>query len=324
MSILRIYLSWLLVSVLALAAGSSCHRAGRVRAERFQADSLPSAVVVEQVIDARSLGVALLAPFGLAGGADGSFYVTDSETDRLLHLDRSGRLLGQVGGSGFGSNLLNQPTFVTVDNFLNLIVADQGNRRLVRFDLGLNYVEDISFDDDDPERRMQTPSGVAISEYGELWVADRGNDRIAVMDNTAVFDRFVGDFGYSGGQLSQPEKILWDHSGNLLVCDAGNGRLVRYDAYGNHQSDVDIDGLEYPIAAAGRRGQLWVLDGAGGRLACVEVDGAVVLQVGPALIGETQPLRQPSDITFLSDGRLVISDTGNSRLLVCKIIRESR
>lgn len=313
-----------LTTALILVGGSSCRRAGRPGVERFLGDSLPSVVVVEQVIDARSLGAELRAPFGMAVAIDGSLYVTDSETDRLLHLDESGRLLDQAGGFGFGSSLLSHPTFVSIDNYLNLLVADQNNRRLVSFDMSLNYIEDITFDDDDPERRMQTPSGVVASEHGEIWVADRDNDRIVVLDNNTAFDHFVGDFGYSGGQLREPAKILLDRGGDFLVCDAGNGRIVRYDAYGNHQSDLFVPGIEYPMAAIGHRGLLWILDGSSGHLVCVETDGTLIMQTGPALIGDTQSLRQPSDITILRDGRLVISDTGNSRLLVCKIIRESR
>jgi hypothetical protein len=33
-------------------------------------------------------------------------------------------------------------------------------------------------------------------------------------------------------------------------------------------------------------------------------------------------LKAPSDIAFLKDGRLLISDTGNHRVLICSVIYE--
>jgi DNA-binding beta-propeller fold protein YncE len=163
-----------------------------------------------------------------------------------------------------------------------------------------------------------------VTEYGALWVADRERDRVIVLDNQGRFESFIGDFGYTGGQLSSPEKVVAMPGGaGFVVCDAGNGRLVFYDGYGNFQSELAHEKFEYPIAAAAEpAGDLWVLDGVSGRLFFVDATATVLFETGPRLPGNDRALKGPSDIVRLADGRLLISDTGNNRLLVCRVILE--
>ncbi len=51
----------------------------------------------------------------------------------------------------------------------------------------------------------------------------------------------MGDFGYSGEQLTSPEKIIIDLQDNFVVCDAGAGRIVKYDMFGSFVEEVILD-----------------------------------------------------------------------------------
>ncbi len=66
------------------------------------------------------------------------------------------------------------------------------------------------------------------------------------------------------------------------------------------------------------------MDGAVGRLFFFTHRGERLLVIGPQISGTANALREPSDIAVLPDGRLVISDTGNDRLLICSIISAER
>ena len=52
------------------------------------------------------------------------------------------------------------------------------------------------------------------------------------------FDRFVGEFGYAGGGLSSPSKIVIDRHGGIWH-DVGNRRIAVYDEYGNYNRALE-------------------------------------------------------------------------------------
>jgi DNA-binding beta-propeller fold protein YncE len=164
------------------------------------------------------------------------------------------------------------------------------------------------------------PAGVALTGYGEVWIADRDKNRVAVFDNFGSFDHFVGDFGYPGGQLLNPEKIIVDDRDNFIVCDAGNRRLVVYDQYGNFLREVLYESLVYPQAAVSNDALLWVLDKSSGVVHCFSAAGRHLFNAGPSLVGSSRELQEPTDLAVLRGNRLLLSDSGNNRLLVCRII----
>lgn len=281
---------------------------------------MPAALVVERVITGRFLGASLEAPFGIARSPLDQYYLTDAEANRIIRLDAEFEAVDDIGGFGFGVGQFNSPGFCHLDNGGNLWVSDDDNRRVVRLDARLNFVDELRLYDTDSLSDFGQPSGVAASDYGDLWVADRTGDRIAVFDNVLNFDRLIGDYGYSSGQLTSPEKILVESNGDFLVCDAGAARLVRYDQYGNYRGEVKLGNYVYPIAAAKDGDRLWVVDHHGATLLCLDGKGKVVFSTGPQLIGDNTRLREPTDLVLLPDDRLLVVDSGNARLLLCRIV----
>jgi DNA-binding beta-propeller fold protein YncE len=259
----------------------------------------------------------------MAVARDGSVVVVDRETNRLILFDSDLQPVRQVGGFGYGTSMFNGPTFVAWDSQLNLVVSDENNRRVVRYNRRFDYVDEVSLYDPEEPLEFRFPSGVAVNSYGELWVADRDANRIIVINNVGEFDRFVGDFGYTEGQLSSPEKIVIDERDQATVCDAGNARIMRYDQYGNAQAPLVDEIFVYPIACALDGKRLWVLDQESG-IVCFDYRGRLLFESSLQLIGDSRPLKAPSDIVLLGNDRLLISDTGNHRLVVCRAIYEPR
>jgi len=240
---------------------------------------------------------------------------------RLIRFDRDLTPFRDIGGHGRLPGLFDQPGFVTVDNDLNILVSDAGNQRICRHDAYLEYVDEISLIDDDDPFMYGHPSGVAPTAYGEVWVCDNDNNRLAIFDNIGRFDRFVGDFGYAGGELAAPQKIVTYDSDKFYVCDGGHGRVVVYDEYGNFEGEIVNQRMVLPRAIAfDKDGLIWLLDGVSSTVLCLDREGREYLVIGPTIAGTTTPLETPSDIAFTLDGRLAIADTGNNRVLVCRII----
>lgn len=282
-------------------------------------------LIVERVISGQFLNTSLSEPFGLAASRDGSVYVVDRGSNRVIKFNSEWEVEGQTGGYGLGSESFNRPTYVTVDNALNLFVSDENNRRVVRLDSRLNFVDDVKFKDEADPFKFGYPSGIGATSYGELWVGDRDKNRICLFNNVGKFDRFLGEFGSKEGQLSQPEKIVTYGGGKFYVCDAGHSRILVYDEYGTLISQIASDEFDYPISLAIEKDALWVLDGAASFVLLIDRNGRVQKKFGPMLPGDQTALNKPSDIILMQNGRLLISDSANRRLLLCRIERgESR
>ena len=298
----------------------SCKSSNNIELSEVTLNKIPYALIVEKEISGIILGDVLRNPAGLAIDSRGVMYCIDKGNKRIIQFDPGLIPLREFGGQGAAPGLFGEPGYITVDNDLNLIVSDEGNQRLSRFNSKLNFVDETSFYDSDDPLKFGYPSGVGITDYGELWVADYQQNRIAVFNNVGDFDKFVGDFGYSGQQLSTPMKIITDNKKQFIVCDAGNRRLVIYDEYGNFITAIDNGEFIFPVAAYAVYDGIWIIDGKSGHIFFLNNKYETIFSVGSTIPGNNMKLVEPSDIIVLPDKRIVISDTGNNRLLVCRII----
>jgi len=310
-------------SVFILLLFIACNRPPKPTQDFIRQSKIPEMIIVKKEIKGEILGNRLKQPFGLAIDFKGNIYVSDAGNNRLLRFDSDFKADYEIGGYGSQPGLLNNPSFLICDNGLNVIVSDEGNRRISRYNSQLNFVDETAFYDFDDPLKFGYPSGIAFTSYGELWVADREKNRIAVFNNVGKFEQFYGDYGYPGGQLSSPEKIIYNDK-NFIVCDAGNSRLVVYDNYGNYLKEINNEQFDYPMSAVFDNNHLWVLDGATGEIFYLAQNGKSLFTIGPSLPGNSIALNAPSDILILPDNRMLIADTGNDRLLVCSIIYENK
>ncbi len=304
----------------AIAFLLSCNKSSSVHISETASARVPVAVIVERELSGTILGTTLRSPFGVAVDQRGRLYCVDAGNNRVLLFRQDLSPVSEIGGTGSTSRLLGKLTFITVDNDLNILVTDESNQRIVRFDSRLNLVDEIPFYDTDNPLKFGYPSGVGLTGYGEMWVADREFNRIAVFNNIGQFDTFIGDFGYSGGQLLVPMKIILDDGGQFIVCDAGNSRLVLYDVYGNYIRDIRDDRFDFPGSVVADKEGIWVLDSNSKQLLYLNKKGKLLFQAGPQLPGTSLSLQAPSDIVILPDHRLIIADSGNNRLVVCRIV----
>ena len=313
----------LLVIVLVIAVVSGCATSPQVEPEVKQFDNPPVALLVEQEINGVILGQKLHAPKGVATSRSGELYVVDAGNSRLLKFSDKLMPIREAGGFGGQPGLFDQPAYLTVDNDLNLYVTDVGNRRICRYNTRMEFVDEIQFSDNDDPLAFGEPSGVATTAYGELWVADRTGNRVAVFDNIGRFDRYVGGYGYRGKQLYEPAKIIARSRDRFIVCDPGNHRLVEYNQYGDYLRTLADNVVDYPVAATADRHVIWLLDATAGEILALSNDGDIIFTSGALLPGTGVALKDPRDMCLLDDDRLVITDTGNNRLLVCRILHEN-
>jgi sugar lactone lactonase YvrE len=198
----------------------------------------------------------------------------------------------------------------------------------------------------------QASWNAAFDAHGNLWVADEGFNR--VLEFTPPFTTFMtaslvlGQSAFSGtaagdgaSNLSDPNGLAFDASGNLWVSDSDNNRVVEFTTpfstgmaaslvLGQTGFGLDASGsgsaqLHYPFGLAFDQGSLWVADSQNNRV--VEYPAPFTVgEAATAFLGQSTPtgdqsglsatnLSDASYIAFDSRGNVWVSDWFNNRVV---------
>jgi uncharacterized protein (TIGR03437 family) len=244
----------------------------------------------------------LYVPQGVAVDSAGNIYIADTENNRIRKVS-AGIITtvagnGNAGFSGDGGPAINAslsyPIGVAVDSAGNLYIADSSNNRIRKVSGGtITTVAgngNARFSGDGGPATSASlfyPVGVAVDSAGNLYVAERQDNRIRkVSGGTITTVAGSGDTGFSGdggpatsASVDYPGGVAVDSTGNLYIADSGNGRIRKVSG-----------GIITTVAG----------NGGGG----FSGDG------GPATSASLGPIGVAVD----SDGNLYISDLGNSRV----------
>jgi sugar lactone lactonase YvrE len=195
---------------------------------------------------------ALNTPSGVAVDASGNLYIADSHNQRIREVS-GGNIktvagTGTAGFTGDGGSAtaaeLDLPSAVAVDASGNLYIADTNNQRIrVLTGTSISTVagngEESLAGDGGPaiSASLDTPTGVAVDTSGRIYIADRHNQRIRLVDSTGTISTLAGSasglFGGFGGDgasaaaaaLAKPTGVWVDAAGNVWVADTGNQRI---------------------------------------------------------------------------------------------------
>ncbi|HTI34120.1 MAG TPA: hypothetical protein VL422_10625 [Miltoncostaea sp.] len=160
-------------------------------------------------------------PWGVDVSPEGTVFTADSVNGRIVVTDQNGTFLGERG-----VGMLAGPFGVAAPGDSSIWVADTGHSRVIRLDDGGSFFEFGSPGSGDGQ--FMTPWDLAFGPEGDLFVVDRGNNRIQRFNANGVF---LGKFGTTGGgpaQLQSPEGLAVDAAGNVYIADIGNTRIVRW------------------------------------------------------------------------------------------------
>jgi DNA-binding beta-propeller fold protein YncE len=171
-----------------------------------------------------------IEPFGVAIDPDDRIWVVNQSAPGVIYrFNRDGSFQADFEPDGQGT--LNDPQGIAVfeddDDNLFVYVADTDNDRVVKFehindsDDGLDFVTE---NEDGGNANLSAPIGLAVDKCGNVWVADSGNDRIAIFDKNLNFiDDFDEDFNLPTGVALGPD------GDTLYVVDSINERIVKFD-----------------------------------------------------------------------------------------------
>lgn len=203
----------------------------------------------------------LWAPFGLALDQNDNLYIADAGNHRVVFYPRDAttatRVYGQPDFSTHSvvspptADSLNAPWGVAVDRVGNLLVADRNNSRVLFYASGSTTATGVygqagiftTRNAGTTAASLSAPEGVALDRYDNLYVADRGNNRVLFFPaGSTTAAQLYGQAGFSVNDgvpnrgrgapsdvtLSAPKGVGLDRLGNLYVADRNNNRVLEF------------------------------------------------------------------------------------------------
>ena len=199
-------------------------------------------------------------PTGIVTDDNGNIYFCENGYNTIRKIDVFGIITtiaglggggGYTGDGGLATNArLNSPYGLAIDHAGNLYFADRNNHCVRKITAGdtittlagrgilyPGYSGDNGLAD---SAKLQYPSGVAVDNAGNVFIADTWNNVIRkVNSNDSIFTiAGSGTQGYNGdgglavnALLSHPYNVAVDANANVFVADFGNNliRVVRTD-----------------------------------------------------------------------------------------------
>jgi sugar lactone lactonase YvrE len=186
------------------------------------------------------------SPTFIAIDATGNLYVADELNHRIRKITSTGEVSTLAGGEeGFADGIgydakFRVPSGIASDAAGNLYVADYGNHRIRKITptgevSTLAGGEEGFADGIGSDAKFRNPLGIASDATGNLYVTDRGNNRIRKITSTGEVSTLAGgEHGFADGiggsaRFKHPSGIASDAAGNLYVADSGNHRIRKIE-----------------------------------------------------------------------------------------------
>jgi peptidylamidoglycolate lyase len=137
-----------------------------------------------------------IMPHGLKVDDGNNIWVTDVGLNQVFKFSYDGKLLlklGEAGVAGNDSMHFDKPTDIAITKDGSFYVSDgYGNSRVIKFSATGKYLFEWG-KKGGKEREFNIPHGITLDNNGNVYVADRENNRIQVFDSTGKFIKQFAD-----------------------------------------------------------------------------------------------------------------------------------
>jgi len=303
------------------------------------------------------------SPYSVISDGAGGVYVASVGLSSVYRIAATGMItvIAGTGALGYGGDggpaaaaLLNSPRGLALDSSGNLYISDTNNNRVRRVApdgtistlAGTGVAGFLGDGGAAATAQLRTPRGLAVDGGGNLFIVDYGNDRIRKITRDGVINTIAGTgaVGFSGdggpgvnAQISFPELIAVDSTGNLYFPDTNNHRIRRITPAGivstiagTGTSGFSGDGgsamaaqLSFPTSVAiDALGGLVIGDRNNQRVRYINSAGVISTIAGSGVAGflgdggaaTSARVSNPFGVAVDSAGNIVISDFNNNRL----------
>lgn len=183
--------------------------------------------------------------------------------------------------------------------------------------------------------KFERPGGVAFGRQGEIYVADTGNDRIAVFDSRGKFLREFGGRGiakasagasatWEPGLLNYPLDVALDATGTVYVADFYNDCISVFGADGRFQRRFPDPYRQVGKGGSGQGGTgiaVTAVTVIGDKVYATDTFQIFVFSLSGDLIeqfgrpgADREGLDHPNGVAADSAGNLYVADSNNNRV----------
>ena len=229
------------------------------------------------------------------------------------------------------------PRDVAVDLSGNIWVADGNSHRVLKYDsngvytgvkIGLSGILACCGND-----RLNFPFSVAADSEGNIWIADRNNNRVQKFDSSGTYLLTIGipgtgAAGTGTNEVYRPNGVAVDSADNVYVTEQANHRVQKFDSNGvyagltigtpgvagsdnahfDQPKDITLDSA----------GNIYVADGEGAnhRVQKFDSSGTHLLTLGVTGVAGTDNAHfdGPLGVTVDSAGNIYVADSNNNRV----------
>ena len=298
-------------------------------------------------------------PAGVAIDASGNIYVADVSRNVISKITSDG-VVSTLAGSGARTSVDGTGTAASFDGPVGIAVDASGNVYVGESDKirkitpegvvttlagsdAVGYADGTGI-----EARFFAINDIEVDASGNLYVADRNNNRIRKVTPEGVVTTFAGS-GSSGtsdgtgtaAQFYQPSGLVLDDEGNLYVADSRNNLIRKITSEGvvttvaGSGSFASTDGtgtgasFSYPSGIAlDAVGNLYISDLFGHKIRKITPQGVVTTVAGSGTegsadgIGTAASFKEPNDLAIDASGNIYVADEFNARIRRINAIRD--
>ncbi|MHB8620168.1 MAG: flippase activity-associated protein Agl23 [Chloroflexota bacterium] len=169
-------------------------------------------------------------PRGIAIGAHGNVYVTDTGNKRVQKFSPTGTFLTMWGQGGASSGQFEEPMGIAVGPGGNVYVADTWNRRIQKFTPAGTFLSQISVPTWPPSQTNIDEPSLAVEPNGVVLATDPLRSRVLAFTRTGGLVTAWGGPGNDAASLSSPTGVAIAPNGQVAVSDTLNNRVLVFPA----------------------------------------------------------------------------------------------
>jgi DNA-binding beta-propeller fold protein YncE len=263
------------------------------------------------IVPAGTLGIR--SPEAIAFDHRGLLILADTGNHRVLIISPDGKVREDFGSYGWTDGRMDGPTDLCVYQGFYIYVLDEGNRRVLRYDLDGNYLDELI-----DESRTGTPVAMALAKVGGLLLVDSDSQSVLVYSQFDEALEPVGEFGLGEGGLIAPTEVAVGPSREIAVADPGRNAVLVFDEFGSPLRSLSVPDTLYPVdVAVGSEGDVIVADGRHDR----------VLLFPPAP-GRSRPVElatgfSPTALALTNDGEIAVLDGESGAVSLIRIVYDT-